>query len=469
MAKESTSEAISQKYVYNGGYVPLSTTSNIIRPRDQSKIGEDDAPVGEAYTGALVSPSFYEPRAFSAARSFASVAMAHSAVRMAAGSVGASTTSVGGVVQSAPDLHPPEIEERDALPVPPRPLKVVHVGPFLLRGGAEQWLLDLIRATDQRYLRFTRCISTYHDLIDVGYVEALASLGVIVEAGGPESVQLAARDADVLISWGVELDPLLGDVRPRLSIQVVHGDGPMNRHFLERSRKSIDHAVAVSHGVLKRVCKGFPATVIYNGIDAARLAPRRSVRQMRRDLSISDDDFVVGFVGRFAPEKRPEIIVDAVAALPDRFHALFVGWGRLLTELRRRSQERLPRRHAFTHASNNLGDLYRAMDAVCLVSNQEGFPLVLLEAMLCRRPVVSTPVGCVPEIIEDRVNGIWTTGTPTDLANKLRQLAERPGWARGLAQEGFDSVEPFGYARRMARDYEYLLHTLWQRKAVLAS
>ena len=141
-----------------------------------------------------------------------------------------------------------------------------------------------------------------------------------------------------------------------------------------------------------------------------------------------------------------------------------MGWGRLLGDIQRICSSDLPNRHVITHANGNLGDLYRALDVLCLVSDQEGFPMVLLEAMLCGRPVASTPVGSIPEVIQDRVNGMLFDGAPDNVATVLRQMADNPAWRRGLAHEGRALAERFGYAQRMARDYEHLLLDLWTRK-----
>lgn len=46
----------------------------------------------------------------------------------------------------------------------------------------------------------------------------------------------------------------------------------------------------------------------------------------------------------------------------------------------------------------------------------------MLEAMAVEMPVITTEVGVVPEVIEDGVNGIITTGEPDDLAEKIKTL-----------------------------------------------
>lgn len=58
---------------------------------------------------------------------------------------------------------------------------------------------------------------------------------------------------------------------------------------------------------------------------------------------------------------------------------------------------------------NNIGDYLSNTDAFCLSSYKEGLPLVILEAMSYGLPVLSTPVGGVPDVIEDGTNGFIST------------------------------------------------------------
>ncbi len=345
------------------------------------------------------------------------------------------------------------------------PLRVTHIGPHLMFGGAEQWLLELVAGLDSRRMQVERQVVVTSERVDVDFVSRLAAAGISVEVGNAESIRAAAKRADVLFSWGLPLDRYLrGSSRP-LSIQVVHGDGHWNRWFLEGSRHSVDHFVAVGHRVQRLVCHDVPSSVIYNGIDSRRLARSRRVEDTRRDLGFAPNDVVVCFCGRLAAEKRIDCIVEAMAPLPERAKLLVVGTGSLETELRSLVAARLPGRAAFTSAQGNVGDLYAASDVLCLASNQEGCSLALLEAMLSGLAVVSTPVGNASEVILDKVTGLLFDGSVAGLTRSLRMLVDHPEWRLGLAAEGRRLAERFGYARRMGTDYANLVDSLLEAQA----
>jgi glycosyltransferase involved in cell wall biosynthesis len=272
----------------------------------------------------------------------------------------------------------------------------------------------------------------------------------------------------VLLFWGAPLNAWLAHQRPRLCVFIAHGTGDWTRDFLDGSSRVVDHVIAVSRAVQQDVCNGFPTTVISNGVDAARLAQSQSRRDVRASLGFSEGDFVLGYVGRFSPEKRADLAIKAAAVLPGHFKVLMVGWGPLRNKLVELANDLIPGRFAFRRADRYLGDFYQAMDALCLFSEHEGFALVILEAMTCGRPVIATAVGAVSETIVDRVSGIVVRPEVNAICEAVRLLDDHPAWARGLAAEGRAYAEQHGTARRMAREYEDLLTRLWAEKCALS-
>ena len=149
--------------------------------------------------------------------------------------------------------------------------------------------------------------------------------------------------------------------------------------------------------------------------------------------------------------------MESLTRLPEQFKLLLVGSGRRQAELLDFANRRIPGRFAMVAANDYLGDFYAAMDAFALVSAHEGFGLVLAEAMMCGRPVVSTKVGCAQEVILDRVNGMLVDHHPDSIARAFRLLQEHPQWAQGVAGEGHQFANRHLHAARMAQEYEDLL------------
>jgi len=146
--------------------------------------------------------------------------------------------------------------------------------------------------------------------------------------------------------------------------------------------------------------------VVPNGIENLQLRPRPEVRSR---LGLSPDDFVIGFVGRLAPQKAPDIMLDAFAAVCRKQPAarlVMIGSGPLDEETRRHIE-----RIGLNTRVKMLGDvaavpLMPAFDVFCLSSRYEGMPYVLLEALAVGLPIVGTRVGGTTMCVEDGWNGL---------------------------------------------------------------
>ncbi len=347
-------------------------------------------------------------------------------------------------------------------PLPKRPLRVICVGPSFQIGGVEQHTLSLAKFFDPRRVTLVKSLVTNRD----NYHQPSADgMPFPVAPCSPDELKHAAGECDVLLMWGEGFNDRLGKHRP-LGIYLAHGESPWTRLGLEGCSKVVDHVIAVSSRVKVRVCQGFPTTTILNGIDGSRLGKTRSRNALRQKLGFAPNDFIMGSVGRFTREKQMHLLIDAVARLPQQFKLLLVGYGPRRAELLDRANELIPGRYAFVTADNFLGDYYGAMDAFSLVSSHEGFGLVIAEAMLCGRPVIVTNVGCVPEVIRDRISGVVVDPCADSIAAAARALQQHPSWAKGIAAEGETFANAHLHASRMARDYEDLLWKLARTRGI---
>jgi glycosyltransferase involved in cell wall biosynthesis len=117
---------------------------------------------------------------------------------------------------------------------------------------------------------------------------------------------------------------------------------------------------------------------------------------------IPTDKPVIGFVGRLSPEKNIGAIIQCAKALKD-YSFVFVGDGPQKEHLINLTG--VLNNVYFVGNQTNVEDYYVAFDLLILSSLTEGLPLVIVEAMTCGTPVVSSNVGGINEILFDGLNG----------------------------------------------------------------
>lgn len=157
-------------------------------------------------------------------------------------------------------------------------------------------------------------------------------------------------------------------------------------------------------------------------------------------------------VGRLAPAKGQLVLLHALLQLRSQglcFHLTLVGDG----PDRARIEGEIARWDLTPHVSltgalpqAQVRELMELADVFVLPSLAEGIPVVLMEAMACGLPCVSTPVNGIPELIGSEHMGLLATpGDAHALAEKLRELITRPRLRQSVAM---------GAYVKLARDYD---------------
>lgn len=153
--------------------------------------------------------------------------------------------------------------------------------------------------------------------------------------------------------------------------------------------------------------------VIPNGATAGTPLPRA---EARRQLGLGDGA-AVGWIGRLSHEKGPDLLLDAVAALPGHITAVLLGDGPLRQPLEERARAMgLGQRVVFAGQRPDAGALIGAFDLLVLSSRTEGMPMVLLEAVAAGVPVAAFAVGGIPDYLNDRNGWVVPAGDTAALA-----------------------------------------------------
>lgn len=352
-------------------------------------------------------------------------------------------------------------------------MRILHVIQELRTGGAERVVASLVRGSTERG----------HDV-----AVAAAPGAVAVELGlRPFPLPLLERRP-----WRVPL----GAWRVFRSIRifrpdVVHAQNPAMALLVAlATRRGVRPPALVSvHGVpeadyratarLLRAA-GLPVVACGPGVESGLVdaglssietianavppapAPRNRT-ELARELGLREGAKLVVSVGRLVPLKNHGLAIEAIARVPGATLAI-LGEGPLLDELAQHAAATgVADRVVLTGLRPDARAIMGAADAVVVPSVGEGLPLVALEALGARTPVVATAVRGIRELLTDERDSLLVpAGDAAALAEALRRVLEDDVLAARLVQAGAELAAPYTETR-MVESYLDLYERLVAR------
>ena len=210
-------------------------------------------------------------------------------------------------------------------------------------------------------------------------------------------------------------------------------------------------------------------SVVYGCVDADKFNPEASDGCFRKEIGATDDDFLVCLLGRLSPVKGHEYAVKAIATLkdlPKKVKLLCVGYEceRNLAWLKGEAERKgVSDRVIFVGRREDLPSILASVDVGIITSiGSEANSRATLEYMASGKPVISTRVGVIPELIVEGETGFITEIRDTDtMADRIKYLALNPDVCKrmGIAsrkriEENF-TFEKFGI--QMEKVYKKLV------------
>jgi glycosyltransferase involved in cell wall biosynthesis len=249
----------------------------------------------------------------------------------------------------------------------------------------------------------------------------------------------------------------------------VHNDDPWLlkpfwRLWLRWLSKHLAHTIAITERVRQHWLTASGAapervTTVYYGLEppSSRVEPVEA----RKGLNVPPGRFIVGYVGRLAPQKNVALFLSALKRLPE-VQGIVVGAGEDQLALEQQARDLALGNIQFLGRIPNAAELMPAFDLLCLPSRHEGLGLVLVEAMLREVPVAGSRAGAIPEILGQGQYGLlFDADDAGSLAETLQRaaldtqgLAEMAERALAYARETF-SVDVM--TRRTLAVYRSLL------------
>lgn len=361
-----------------------------------------------------------------------------------------------------------------------RPAHVLFIIPSLKGGGAQRVFVTLLKNFDRSELRATLCVVNAEQAVfaeniprDVEIIDLSATRlrhvllkilwmiwrirpDVVVSTQDYLNVGLAATR----FAW----PPSVGYIaRPAI---ITRSLDKRLRWFMAKTLPVCDRIIMQSQDMMEVFRRSLEWTrenlvVIPNPIDIDGI--RRAVADESVETGYRDGQINLVSAGRLEPQKGFDLLLQAVARMEnENFNITILGDGADRLNLEQMALDlNIGKRVRFLGFQNNPYPFFAKADGFVLSSRYEGFPNVVLEALACGTPVVSTPVEGIHEVL----GGI--SGCRTAVAVDAGSISDALSTfiEGGMGRVAPEAVERYDH-HRIVRLYEdVILNVAEQRSA----
>lgn len=267
--------------------------------------------------------------------------------------------------------------------------------------------------------------------------------------------------------WIAAVAQLLSPWRFPPIVRTRHVVVPMAQHLANKwlmihatSRTmAVSQAAAASLGDIgKRL--GNRLKIVYSAVDCRKFSPEHRSVTVRQELGVSDDDKLIGLIARIQNVKGQSVFLRAARLVNKLFpHTRFLIAGRG-SALKFEALAKLIKELGIEHCVvvrewlSNLPAVLASLDISVIASlGSEGSSRIAYESMASGVPLVATRVGCLPEIVENRQNGLLVPPAEVEaLAGAICELLRNESLARTLATNALNRVRQFHNYDRWVED-----------------
>jgi glycosyltransferase involved in cell wall biosynthesis len=203
-------------------------------------------------------------------------------------------------------------------------------------------------------------------------------------------------------------------------------------------------------------------------VDGKRFSPEKRSEMVRESYGIKEGEVVVGIVARVQPHRRFDIVLSAVAQAIKKIPHLklmIVGRGTQIEKVAKNPVKEmgLSPYVIFTgYRDKDYVETLACMDIkVFLVPGTDGACRAVREAMAMGIPIITSRRGMLPEIVDNRINGLITNDTPGDLSSAIEKLVSNPAMRKEMGERArYKALTEFSltnYGKRVEEVYRQVI------------
>ncbi len=234
-----------------------------------------------------------------------------------------------------------------------------------------------------------------------------------------------------------------------------------------------------------KICESQKIKVIPLGFDLSRFRENMEMKrfEFRNKYRIKHDEIAIGIIGRLVPVKNHEMFLVSIKQLLDKtskkIKAFIIGDGELRRFLQRKTSQLnmdqisvnsyIPPNDAhitFTSWITEMDKVNAGMDVIALTSLNEGTPVSLIEAQAANKPIVTTAVGGIENVILPNKTALISQNNPDDFSEKLLQLIENEELMENLSKEGWNHVRDKYHYKRLIKEMSNYYYELLDKSKI---
>lgn len=369
-----------------------------------------------------------------------------------------------------------------------KPIRVMHVMGHMMGGGVEATVMNHYRHIDRNRVQFDFIIDSDSTVVPREEIEMLGGHIFVVPpyrriheyCNACENI-FSEQKPDIVHSNinALSVFPLAAAKRSGVPIRIAHSHSTGNpKEFTKTLLKNLLRPFSRVEPTHLAACSTYSGRwlfgddvvdagkvhIIKNAIELNKFSFNDNVRQnIRKSLYITNDQLVIGQVGRICFQKNQLFTLDVFAQILSRNSnaiLVIVGDGEMMDIVRRKADNlEISDSVKFLGIRNDVFDLYQAFDILMFPSTYEGLPLTGIEAQASGLPVLtSTNVSEEVILVKKLVRRLELTATARRWATVLLEMAyskdmSRTGQAKILTERGY-SIEDS--ADKLCKWYEQL-------------